>query len=390
MKNYKKAHYFPLIILSLTLLIAFTVYAHPGKTDSNGGHYNRSTGEYHYHHGYPAHQHTNGICPYDFKDNTDIDSSSATKSLTNIIDDFFDLIFPYVGLYFFSLMMLSIIVAAINSRYPKFEGLLTLLVALLWYPAFFIPIIICILYLISLILSGGKLMIFLYDFMTAISFCIPSLVVVLIISFIMKRQTKFSITIITLCACSFNLIASQFSSSYFIVETLIITILFSFLLLYRKYDRSSPNAEKDKEVPISVVGKKYDTLANSNNEYVATTGDSTTSENDGDAPRKMSTKLKISLSFLLAINLILVCACSYLYYTNQEYKNDVLELRSQSYDLGFQDGVDSILSDGQFVYWDGTAYFHKNNTCPSCDKARLYLRSDRERVGIKPCRICYK
>lgn len=54
------------IILSLVTAIGLSVlcFAHSGRTDSNGGHYNRSTGEYHYHHGYPAHQHVNGVCPY--------------------------------------------------------------------------------------------------------------------------------------------------------------------------------------------------------------------------------------------------------------------------------------------------------------------------------------
>ena len=28
-----------------------TLYGHSGRTDSDGGHYNRSTGEYHYHNG---------------------------------------------------------------------------------------------------------------------------------------------------------------------------------------------------------------------------------------------------------------------------------------------------------------------------------------------------
>lgn len=52
-------------IVALALaLIPTVVLAHPGRTDSSGGHYNRRTGEYHYHHGYPEHQHTNGICPY--------------------------------------------------------------------------------------------------------------------------------------------------------------------------------------------------------------------------------------------------------------------------------------------------------------------------------------
>lgn len=52
-----------LVLLSVTLLTVF-VTAHPGRTDSNGGHYNRTTGEYHYHHGFPSHQHNNDICPY--------------------------------------------------------------------------------------------------------------------------------------------------------------------------------------------------------------------------------------------------------------------------------------------------------------------------------------
>lgn len=49
--------------LTFALLIT-TAFAHSGRTDANGGHYNRSTGEYHYHHGYPAHQHPGGVCPY--------------------------------------------------------------------------------------------------------------------------------------------------------------------------------------------------------------------------------------------------------------------------------------------------------------------------------------
>lgn len=80
-----------------TILLAFTLFllpdasSHPGKTDANGGHYDRSTGEYHYHHGYEAHQHTDldgdGVpdCPYDYDDRTGQNSgasSSAEKSYT--------------------------------------------------------------------------------------------------------------------------------------------------------------------------------------------------------------------------------------------------------------------------------------------------------------------
>ena len=63
-----------IIVITFALIFAIltmSAFAHPGRTDSKGGHHDRSTGEYHYHHGYEAHQHTNGKCPYDFNDKTD-------------------------------------------------------------------------------------------------------------------------------------------------------------------------------------------------------------------------------------------------------------------------------------------------------------------------------
>lgn len=59
---------FIIVIVFHLLLSNIIVYAHSGNTDSNGGHYNRSTGRYHYHHGYPAHQHADGKCPYTYQD----------------------------------------------------------------------------------------------------------------------------------------------------------------------------------------------------------------------------------------------------------------------------------------------------------------------------------
>lgn len=73
-------------LLAFLLLLSPTVLAHSGKTDANGGHYDRSTGEYHYHHGYPAHQHYDmdgdGIidCPYDFDDQTDHSDRGGSSS----------------------------------------------------------------------------------------------------------------------------------------------------------------------------------------------------------------------------------------------------------------------------------------------------------------------
>ena len=37
------------IVTILLVAITATALAHPGRTDSNGGHYNRKTGEYHKH-----------------------------------------------------------------------------------------------------------------------------------------------------------------------------------------------------------------------------------------------------------------------------------------------------------------------------------------------------
>lgn len=82
-----------LICAAIVFALPQTVQAHPGKTDSAGGHTDRSTGEYHYHHGYEAHQHYDmdgdGIdeCPYDFDDQTGHDSGSSDNSSNNYVYD---------------------------------------------------------------------------------------------------------------------------------------------------------------------------------------------------------------------------------------------------------------------------------------------------------------
>lgn len=63
------------------------VEAHSGRTDSRGGHHdykNKSgLGSYHYHHGYPAHLHKNGVCPYSSSsNNTKTTTQSTTSNVT--------------------------------------------------------------------------------------------------------------------------------------------------------------------------------------------------------------------------------------------------------------------------------------------------------------------
>ena len=77
------------VVAIFSLLFTIFASAHSGKTDSNGGHYNHSTGEYHYHHGYSAHQHYDmngdGVrdCPYEFKDKTNHSNTSNNNYTSN-------------------------------------------------------------------------------------------------------------------------------------------------------------------------------------------------------------------------------------------------------------------------------------------------------------------
>ena len=59
-----KKYLFLTIVILFIFVFSFQTFAHSGRTDSYGGHYDHSNGSYHYHHGHPAHEHPNGECPY--------------------------------------------------------------------------------------------------------------------------------------------------------------------------------------------------------------------------------------------------------------------------------------------------------------------------------------
>lgn len=69
-----------LVLIMVAVLMISPAFAHPGGTDGKGGHWNHSTGEYHYHHGYSAHDHEDGVCPYEFDDKTGERSGSSSGS----------------------------------------------------------------------------------------------------------------------------------------------------------------------------------------------------------------------------------------------------------------------------------------------------------------------
>ena len=84
----KRLMLIPLLILLISSLTS-VVFAHSGKTDGKGGHYDYSTGEYHYHHGYSAHDHYDmdgdgkKDCPYEFDNKTNHSNNTSNSGTTS-------------------------------------------------------------------------------------------------------------------------------------------------------------------------------------------------------------------------------------------------------------------------------------------------------------------
>lgn len=83
-----------LIIMSITLLINTFSLAHSGRTDAYGGHYNHSTGTYHYHSGSYSGEYTGpveegGVKIEDVEETEDIPkiNMNDTSDINNIISD---------------------------------------------------------------------------------------------------------------------------------------------------------------------------------------------------------------------------------------------------------------------------------------------------------------
>lgn len=99
---------FLLALLLACLLLTVPASAHPGGTDENGGHYDRSDGSYHYHHGYPAHQHTGGVCPYDFDDRTGETSGAPSGSSSSGSEEDRNFRFACYSLAILAVLFLSV------------------------------------------------------------------------------------------------------------------------------------------------------------------------------------------------------------------------------------------------------------------------------------------
>lgn len=92
MKGKKRKILIAIIVSMMAILICNMTYAHSGRTDASGGHKDNKNksglGSYHYHcGGYPAHLHTNGVCPYssEARETSTVETStvSSTESSTS-------------------------------------------------------------------------------------------------------------------------------------------------------------------------------------------------------------------------------------------------------------------------------------------------------------------
>lgn len=98
-----RKRYVAFFLVVLLLILSAPASAHSGRTDGAGGHTNHSTGEYHYHHGKPAHDHYDMDgdgdvdCPYDFDDDTNHHNSvsgdsgkSFMEEYRSVLDEYYD------------------------------------------------------------------------------------------------------------------------------------------------------------------------------------------------------------------------------------------------------------------------------------------------------------
>ena len=78
------------MIVIMFILSTTIAFPHSGRTDSNGGHRDTKNasglGPYHFHHGFGAHLHDDGICPYSPKDTIQISNQPSTMDVGQSLD----------------------------------------------------------------------------------------------------------------------------------------------------------------------------------------------------------------------------------------------------------------------------------------------------------------
>ncbi len=122
MRKYKsfKWLFIPIFVLIFLSALCLNVSAHSGRTDASGGHYSNSG--YHFHHGYTAHQHGNGICPYNYENNEksnnyNVGSTYASTSKeANVVETEVEV--PYIpGYIWFIIVVLVVAILVLFLKY---------------------------------------------------------------------------------------------------------------------------------------------------------------------------------------------------------------------------------------------------------------------------------
>ena len=106
------------ILLCVCLLLGalpLLAFAHSGGTDASGGHIDHSTGEYHYHHGKPAHQHPNGKCPY----SSSSSGNSSSRSAGDVIGIIFACLIGIPYLLWVLWAFLSPLIEKVKQHFSK-------------------------------------------------------------------------------------------------------------------------------------------------------------------------------------------------------------------------------------------------------------------------------
>lgn len=131
-------------VFTALCLVAFSVvaFAHSGRTDSNGGHTNHATGEYHYHHGYSAHDHYDmdgdGIkdCPYEKKQQTPsysggYTSPSYSSNSSDSVGEFFKQFFTVLLLGSFAWFIIAAIINGVLGATLKMSNKSSLITSII-------------------------------------------------------------------------------------------------------------------------------------------------------------------------------------------------------------------------------------------------------------------
>lgn len=118
--------------------------AHSGGTDAFGGHYDNNDGGYHYHHGYSAHDHPNGNCPYNKNDKSENRNNvSSNYNGQKRKTSFWDITKAFFESLFFSLFVsigFSLFFVEFFEKHLKIDGCLLHIISFI---VFFIILFVC-------------------------------------------------------------------------------------------------------------------------------------------------------------------------------------------------------------------------------------------------------